>query len=104
MLRKVRAAIIYSLVDTCKSRGVAPREWMKDVLLRIPGKENNREALRKLLPDKWAKKSNYNQLEPTWPSCLQLEIKLSSRLGSDFHHFYQMNWSVIAPRMLLGLF
>ena len=32
----VRAAIVYSLVDTCKSRGVDPREWMEDVLLRIP--------------------------------------------------------------------
>ena len=27
------------------------------VLLRIPGDENNREALRELLPYKWAKKS-----------------------------------------------
>ena len=54
----VRAAIVYSLVDTCKSRGVDPRAWIEDVLLRIPGNENNREALRELLPDKWAKKSN----------------------------------------------
>ena len=28
------------------------------VLLCIPSNENNREALRELLPDKWAKKSN----------------------------------------------
>ena len=27
-------------------------EWMEDVLLRIPGNENNRDALRELLPDK----------------------------------------------------
>lgn len=54
----VRAAIVYSLVDTCKSRGVDPRAWIEDVLLRIPGNENNREALRELLPDKWAKKYN----------------------------------------------
>jgi len=54
----VRAAIVYSLVDTCKAVGKDPREWMKDVLVRIPGNEINREALRDLLPDKWAKMSN----------------------------------------------
>jgi len=54
----VRAAIVYSLVDTCKAVGKDPREWMEDVLVRIPGNENNREALRNLLPDKWAKQSN----------------------------------------------
>ena len=54
----VRAAIVYSLVDSCKALDVNPREWMVDVLLRIPGNENNREALRELLPDKWAKQTN----------------------------------------------
>ena len=53
----VRAAIVYSLVDSCKALDVNPREWMEDVLLRIPGNENNREALRELLPDKWAKQT-----------------------------------------------
>ena len=41
-------------------------ERIEDVLLRIPGNENNREALRELLPDKWAKQTNQNQLDPTW--------------------------------------
>lgn len=54
----VRAAIVYSLVDRCKALDVNPREWMEDVLLRIPGNENNREALRELLPDTWAKQTN----------------------------------------------
>lgn len=53
-----RAAIVYSLVDSCKALGVDPREWMEDVLLRIPGNENNRAALRDLLPDKWTKQTN----------------------------------------------
>ena len=53
-----RAAIVYSLVDSCKALDVDPREWMEDVLLRIPGNENNREALRELLPDRWAKQTN----------------------------------------------
>lgn len=54
----VRAAIVYSLVDSCKALGVDPRQWMEDVLLRIPGREDNRTALRELLPDKWAKQTN----------------------------------------------
>ena len=54
----IRAAIAYSLVDSCKALDVDPREWTEDVLLRIPGNENNREALRELLPDRWAKQTN----------------------------------------------
>ena len=61
----MRAAIGYSLVDSCKAMDVNPREWMEDVLLWMPGNENNREALRELLSDKWAKQTNYNQLDPT---------------------------------------
>lgn len=52
-----RAAIVYSLVDSCKALDIDPREWLEDVLLRIPGNENSREALRELLPDKWAKQT-----------------------------------------------
>ncbi len=52
----VRAAIVYSLVDTCKALDVDPRLWLEDVLLHIPGNEDNRAALRNLLPDRW--KSN----------------------------------------------
>ena len=33
----VRAAIIYSLVDSCKALDVNPSEWMEDVLLRALG-------------------------------------------------------------------
>lgn len=51
----VRAAIVYSLVGTCKALAVDPREWMEDVLLRIPQVENDRVALRELLPDRWGK-------------------------------------------------
>ena len=53
-----RAAIVYSLVSSCKAMGVDPREWMEDVLLRIPGNESNRDVLRRLLPDRWAKQTN----------------------------------------------
>ena len=45
----MRAAIVYSLEDSCKALDVNTREWMEDVLLRIPGNENNREVLLELL-------------------------------------------------------
>ena len=57
-IQRQSLAIVYSLVDSCKALDVNPREWMEDILLRIPGNENNREALRELLPDKWAKQTN----------------------------------------------
>ena len=31
-----RAAIVYSLIATCKSAEVDPRIWMEDVLSKIP--------------------------------------------------------------------
>lgn len=54
----VRAAIVYTLIGSCKALGVDPREWMEDVLLRIPEDENDKETLRELLPDRWKKQSN----------------------------------------------
>ena len=54
----MRAAIVYSLVDSYNALDVNPREWMEDVQLLIPGNENNLETLRELLPDKWAKQTN----------------------------------------------
>ena len=31
-----RAAIVYSLISTCKAANVDPRIWMEDVLRKIP--------------------------------------------------------------------
>lgn len=49
------AAVVYSLVSSCKAMGGDPSEWMEDVLVRVPGNENKRDVLRGLLPDRWAK-------------------------------------------------
>ena len=62
MMTKEEVAQVIAYCDenkiSCKALEANPREWMENVLLRIPGNENNREALRKLLPDKWAKQTN----------------------------------------------
>src|SRR3712207_9438566 len=41
-----RAAIVYSLIGTCKSAGVDPRVWMEDVLRKIPYYERRSEERR----------------------------------------------------------
>ena len=46
----VRAAIVYSLLSSCKAAGIDTRAWLEDVLKRIPS-EKNPDAL---LPANWA--------------------------------------------------
>lgn len=48
-----RAAMMYSFLSTCKEWDVNPREWLKDVLLRINDQPINRIA--ELLPGEWKK-------------------------------------------------
>lgn len=47
------AAIILSLVQTCRSLNVNPREYLEDVMRRLLSHPNNR--LEELLPDLWVK-------------------------------------------------
>lgn len=53
-----RAAIVYSLIGTCKNAGVEPRVWMEDVLRKIPYYRRDGRDLSELLPRAWAKKWN----------------------------------------------
>ena len=48
-----RAAIVYSLISTCKAVDVAPRIWMEDVLRKIPYYQRDRWDLAELLPFNW---------------------------------------------------
>lgn len=50
-----RAAIVYSLIGTCKAAGVEPRQWMEDVLRQMPYYERDGRDLAELLPREWAK-------------------------------------------------
>ena len=48
-----RAAIVYSLISTCKAVDVAPRTWMEDVLRKIPYYRRDQRDLAELLPFNW---------------------------------------------------
>lgn len=48
-----RAAIVYSLISTCKAVDVDPRTWMEDVLRKIPYYQRGQRDLAELLPFDW---------------------------------------------------
>ena len=53
------AAIMYSLFGCCKACGVNPREWLTDVLSRIPAYNNDySKDLAELLPHNWKASRN----------------------------------------------
>jgi transposase len=43
-----RSAVIYSIIVSCRRRGINPQEYLTDVLLRLPGQKINR--IEELLP------------------------------------------------------
>ncbi len=49
-----RAAVVYSLLATCKAHGISEREWLEDVLRRLPEYELGRKDYSDLLPGIWA--------------------------------------------------
>lgn len=54
-----RAAIVYSLIGTCKNACIEQRLWMEDVLKQIPYYQRDGRDLAELLPRAW---SSRNQL------------------------------------------
>ena len=48
-----RAAIVYSLIGTCKAAGVDPRVWMVDVLCKLPYYQRDGRDVAELLPRTW---------------------------------------------------
>jgi len=48
-----RGAILYTIVESCRRRGVEPYQYLRDVLTRLPSMTNRQVAT--LLPAAWAK-------------------------------------------------
>lgn len=51
----IRAAMIYSLLGSCKAAGVNPSEWLEDVLSKIYSYTKEGRNLEELLPYLWKK-------------------------------------------------
>jgi transposase len=49
----IRAGIVYSLIASCKASGVKPREWLEDVLEKMPYYQNGKRDITELLPRNW---------------------------------------------------
>src|SRR5690606_14426276 len=50
-----RSAVIYSIITSCRSRGIDPHAYLKDVLTRLPAMTNRQIA--EITPAAWAKRN-----------------------------------------------
>ena len=48
-----RSAVIYSIIISCRNRGIDPYAYLKDVLTRLPTMTNHQ--IREITPEAWAK-------------------------------------------------
>ena len=51
----IRAAMVYSLIGSCKAAGVNPAEWLEDVLSKIYSYTKENRNIEELLPHLWKK-------------------------------------------------
>ena len=48
-----RGAILYTIIESCRRRGVEPYQYLRDVLTRLPSMTNHQVA--QIVPAEWAK-------------------------------------------------
>ena len=48
-----RGAIIYTVIESCRRRGIDPYAYLKDVLTRLPRMTNHQ--VPEVIPSAWAK-------------------------------------------------
>ena len=46
-----RSAVIYTIIQSCRRRGINPQEYLTDVLRRLPSMTN--QQVKELLPSRW---------------------------------------------------
>jgi len=51
-----RSAVIYSILQSCRRRGIETQEYLTDVLTRMPGMKNTQ--IDQLLPENWKPSRN----------------------------------------------
>jgi hypothetical protein len=47
-----RSAVIYTIIQSCRRRGINPQDYLTDVLSRLPSMKNHQ--VKELLPSRWA--------------------------------------------------
>lgn len=65
-----RAAIIYSLVASCKSKGIDPFSYFRDVLCKVTTHPTSK--IEELLPNNWKPQENYAESTPAKAEIMQL--------------------------------
>ncbi|MEK7675792.1 MAG: transposase domain-containing protein, partial [Verrucomicrobiota bacterium] len=50
-----RSAVIYTIIQSCRRRGINPQEYLTDVLGRLPSMKNH--EVKKRLPSRWKPKT-----------------------------------------------
>lgn len=54
-----RGAVIYSIIMSCRSRGINPHAYIRDVLTRLPSMTNHQIA--QVTPEAWAKQKESSE-------------------------------------------
>lgn len=64
----IRAAIVYSMISSCRAAGIDARAWMEDVLVQIPYRQENDLPLDDLLPHEYALRPGVKKWTVTDPA------------------------------------
>jgi transposase len=57
-----RSAIVYTLIECCRRRGLNPFAYLRDVLTRLPNMTNRQ--IHEVTPEAWSKSRRTSQLQP----------------------------------------
>jgi hypothetical protein len=58
-----RSAIIYTIIESCRRRGLDPYAYLREVLTRLPRMTNHQ--IPEVIPAAWAKTQRTMQLQAT---------------------------------------
>jgi hypothetical protein len=57
-----RSAVIYTIIQSCRRRGINPQEYLTDVLGRLPSMKNH--EVKEVLPSRWRPQAASGQVGP----------------------------------------
>ena len=60
-----RSAILYTIIEACRSRGIDPQSYLRDVLTHLPTLTNRQ--IKEVTPEAWAKARSQSTRTSTSP-------------------------------------